>query len=506
MSELAHHAHAALPLGDLSTTVRLCRAAAEQAVSVFGFSDAARYNRHALEALLLMDRPSPRLRMSLLYLIAIYGRPHDPQGYLQTMDELTRLGREHDNAEMLVRSGSLRHTHPGLKPVGNGRPALERGFALLAEDALGLRSLALSSLAVSTPASFSAARSQAYAEEAVLLARNADSAGALYMALLAQLHLLGGPLHSAQAREIAGQLDTLAQRNPVSAAALPVDLAFYAAAKALTLGKLELARAALERGSAHSRQLHYAELVWHCERALALLRVAAGEAESGCEALELLHVRGAQLGLFGIDAFCAYDRALVLNTPPRDTGSDDAPPRALAYEVEDPPSIWAMKVRALAGLGRLDEARSSLRVLDPSAIALLPCDTHYLGTLSMMVHACIALEERSYFAPLAEALGRHPDAFASYPFAICDGPVVYLLALLAEAEGKTDKALWQDTLELSERAGFVATASEARRRVAKRGTRRASRRMAGHRDRTLPANAGQTAAVATPATPLPRSH
>jgi DNA-binding winged helix-turn-helix (wHTH) protein len=497
MSELAHHAHAALPLGDLSTTVSFCRAAAEHAVPVFGFRDVARYNRNALEALLLIDRPSPRLRMSLLYLIAIYGRPHDPQGYLQTMDELKRLGREYDNAEMLVRSGSLMNAHQGLKPVGNARPALERGFALLPEDALGLRSLALAGLAVSTPASFIAARCEAYAEQASLLARKADSAGALYVALQAQLHVLGGPLHSERALEIAGQLDTLAQRNPVSAAALPVDLAYYAAARALTLGRLKQARAALERGAAHSRQLHYAELVWHTERALALLQVAAGEREAGCEALEILHARGAQLRLFGIDAFCAYDRVVVLNTAQRDIGGDDTLRGALAYGVEDPPSIWAMKVRALARLGLHDEARSSLRVLEPSAIELLPCNTHHLGTLSLLVHACIALDARRYFAPLTAALRRHPDAFASYPFAICDGPVVYLLALLAEAEGKSNNALWQDALERSERAGFVATVAEARQRVARRGTSKASARAAGDGAKALAANAGETAALAT---------
>ena len=128
---------------------------------------------------------------------------------------------------------------------------------------------------------------------------------------------------------------------------------------------------------------------------------------------------------------------------------------------------------------------------------LLPCDTHHLGTLSLLVHACIALNAQRYFAPLAEALQRHSDLFASYPFATCDGPVAYLLALLAEAEGERSNALWQDALERSEQAGFVATAAEARRRGTRGGTRKASGRAAGARARALAANAGQTAALAT---------
>jgi hypothetical protein len=138
-----------------------------------------------------------------------------------------------------------------------------------------------------------------------------------------------------------------------------------------------------------------------------------------------------------------------------------------------------MKVRALARLGLHDEARSSLRVLEPSGIELLPCDTHYLGTLGLLVHACIALDERRYFAPLAAALSQHPDCFTSYPFALCEGPVSYLLALLAEAQGGSDGGLWQEALTRSEQAGFAASAAEARRRVARRGTRKASGRAAG---------------------------
>jgi hypothetical protein len=472
MSELAHHVHAALPLGDLQRTVRFCRAAAEVAVPVFAFRDVARYTRNALEALLLIERPSTRLRMSLLYLTAIYARPHDPVSYLHCVDELTRLGREHENGEMLVRAAALMNAHPGLKPLRQVRAVLQYGLALLPPDALGLRAVGQAGLALTSPAAFEREQCEALAQEAVDLARAANSRGATYAALLAQLHVLGGPEHTERARDIAAQLETLAQHNPVELAVVPIDLAFHAAALALRIGKPTQATVALERGAARARQLHHAELLWHCERGLALLQIATGESARGQDVLEMLHARAAQLRLFCTDVLAAYDRVVLLGAR-CEQGEGDRLRRALQYDVEDQPVVWAMKVRALAQLGLGDEARTSLRAIEPAALARLPSDTHLLGTLSHLVHAVVELGERGYYEALTSVLKAYPDAYASHPFTVCDGPVAALLARLAQAVGDDERsaALWEQALERSERAGLVASAAYARRQLPKRSAR-----------------------------------
>jgi hypothetical protein len=349
---------------------------------------------------------------------------------------------------------------------------LERGLPLVCEEVPGLRAMGFAGLALSSPASFVAARCEAQAERGVALATQANSSGAMYVALLAQLHVLGGPLHSDRARAIAAQLESLSQHNPVELAALPVDLAFYAAARALASGKLKEAHAALERASARSRQLHHAELLWHSERASALLHIASGERAHGHELLQGLHARASQLRLFGTDVFCAYDRVVVLGSLRHDVGCDDGLRRALMYEAEDPPAIWAMKVRALARLELHDEARAALRAVEPSALELLPCDTHYLGTLSHLVHAAVELGEQGYMAALGSLLKRYPDGFASHIFALCDGPVAYLRALLAQASDSDGSSLlFEAALERSERAGLLTCAAEIRRRSSKRSPR-----------------------------------
>jgi DNA-binding winged helix-turn-helix (wHTH) protein len=71
-SDLAYHFHAALPESDARKTVEYCRAAATAAADGFASSDVARYLRHALEALGLVENASGSLRMMLLYTSMLY--------------------------------------------------------------------------------------------------------------------------------------------------------------------------------------------------------------------------------------------------------------------------------------------------------------------------------------------------------------------------------------------------------------------------------------------------
>ena len=54
---------------------------------------------------------------------------------------------------------------------------------------------------------------------------------------------------------------------------------------------------------------------------------------------------------------------------------------------------------------------------------------------------------------------------------MCDGPVAYLRALLAQASGSDASSVFETALERSERAGLMACAAEIRRRSSKRSAR-----------------------------------
>jgi predicted ATPase len=74
-AELAYHAAAALPCGDLRKAVEYCEQAANVAERMHAFSDAARYLRDAREALDLIEDASPQERFQLLFRQALLAHP-----------------------------------------------------------------------------------------------------------------------------------------------------------------------------------------------------------------------------------------------------------------------------------------------------------------------------------------------------------------------------------------------------------------------------------------------
>lgn len=463
-SDLAFHLYAALPLGDLRATVRVCREAAQDAAAVFGSPDVSRYTRYALEALQLIERPSVRLHMSLLYMTAIYSRAFDP-GFMRYVDQLLTLAREHGDGEMLARGAALLDPHFCVPPVGRGAAAcMEEALRLLPEESGALRAVALGSLAAAAPYCYEAERCEAMVEQAATLAREVGSQGGRYVSLLHQLHLIGGPVQLARTAEIATELELMAQQKPAQLAGLPIDLALFRASQAYTAGALDKARAGLELAASRSRQLHHGELLWHSERALLLLGLEVGEGPVAWDGLGALHERAQRASVTGSMLFLAYDRAVLLPE------SDDQPPpldtaqrAALRFDSEDAPMFRALKLRSLACAGQLDEARAALRSLPPESLARLPVDSQYLGTLGHLARAALLLDERGYFTPLSTLLARFPDALSVQLLAACEGPVPLLLGELAYALGQPELALakFEQALAASKRAGLVVRAAQA---------------------------------------------
>lgn len=461
-SEVAFHCHTALPLGDLPMAIRVCREAADDAAAAFGATDVAHYTHYALEALRLLPEPSVRLRMSLLYGVAIYSRPYDTAMYARCVHELLELSMQCKNGEMLARASALLDAHPRLEPLPRGGVDVALALTWLPPDAPGLHALALASQALKTPANFDARQclplvrragelvQAAMAEDdsaapqsspGRVLRANARGRHACYTALLHELYL--DAEEPARTQRIYLQLEELARRSPFELSTLPVDLGWWRAAEALTIGDPVSATLALESASARARELTHSELLWHSERALALLRVEGGADRDARETLRALHRRATLQGLRGVDAFCAYDRCAYFDLP-HDQLEVVAPLRAaLLPATHDSPALWAMKLRALTAADVLDEARSSLQRVPARQLRHLPHDGDYLGTLGHLVHATIALDAADYYPVLEELLVPHETRFAAQVLGGHAGWVIALLGMLAgAAERHEDAVVW----------------------------------------------------------------
>ncbi|HKP62727.1 MAG TPA: AAA family ATPase [Polyangiales bacterium] len=470
-SELAYHFHAALPQSDLRKTVQFCRAAANAAATVFANIDVVRYARHALEALELMERPSVRLRMRLLYTIALCARGHAWLEAGNATRELARLAREHGDAMMLLGAARVSAAHPGFQPLPGVdiRDALERVQGLLRPDASAWLAIVRAALAGTAPDCYDAERAEAQQTEALALCRASGSRTAMYPVLALTLYTHGGPDHERNASELAQELELLGQREPGQTPTLCVDLAFHQAVRALRRGDSSSLDSVLERASQRCRELRHAELLWHCERFTALTKLQRGAWLDGARELMAVHRRAEQGRITGTAPFVAFDRAVSLADLGQARPPDSELRAALRYEASDPPSIWSLKLRAAASCGWLSEARAALYTIAPASLAKLPCDRDILGTLGHLARAALILDAGPYISALYGLLGRYADGFAAGVAFYSEGSVQQLLGMLGAGRVASQAVVahYEAGIGANERAGLALRAIEARMQLAR---------------------------------------
>jgi hypothetical protein len=462
VADLAFHARAALPEGDLRATVRYCVEASDAAARVYAYADAARYLEHARQALDLMQDGSPRFRFALLLRQAAYVRGYSAQEFRPLSERLLVLARELGTGAALAQAAMLLDSFPGFPRLPGSRAALVDALASLPRDepcaraAVGLR------LAICAPlAEQPVAREQL--ERALALARQSPEMGDRMTAIFAELYLYGGPAHKARAAGSLRELQDICSAHAETFTLPPVLLDIHRALAAAQAGDLPAMTRALARSETRCREFDI-ELLWHVERFRALARINTGHAAEGRSALLELHQRALRAGLIaGTELFCAYDRSVVLAVGSEDQRTPSE--RALAPDADDAPNIWALKVRALAASGATDEARNALNRVPAAALTALRCDREYLGTLGALVRAVLALQAHDYGRVLYQLLLPYPEYFAVNLAFLCEGSVSQLLGSLARSFGETSKARehLDQGIIASEQAGFSACAAEARR-------------------------------------------
>ncbi|HKU37482.1 MAG TPA: AAA family ATPase [Polyangiales bacterium] len=468
-SELAHHSYAALPESDPRKTIEHCRAAALAAGARFANADVVRYMRHALETLELIDGASVRLRMNLLFTTALYARGCEPEECVRALNEVLRLAAERGDTLQLVRAACLLNVNCGYKPLGDATPPLRQGLEQIGDSNPALRATAVAALAAAAPQCFSGSRSRALFQEAAALAREVNDPRTTYAVYAYKLWVTGGPADAEDAAATLRELEVLARDYPKQMPMLPLDLSMYRMLTALQQGDLERANTALECGAARAKWLAKGEHAWHIDRARVLSRLNAGQCSGVLEDLARLQRKSQTHSVLGSSPFCAFDRTVIARELEGDVSSDAELRAALAYDATDPPSIWSMKVRSLAAAGSSDEALALLRAVPLTALADLPCDANYLGTLGHLARAALLLGARDYMAALYPLLARFPNAFAVHISIFCEGSVAQLLGSMARALGRRAEAPGhlERAITLEETAGFTLCAARSRLELAR---------------------------------------
>jgi DNA-binding winged helix-turn-helix (wHTH) protein len=454
-ADLAYHAHSAIPEGDPRRVVGYCRDAAAAAAERRAYGDAVRYTRHAREALELVPRPSARLRLALVLQQALYARSCSSPEFESAVREGIRLARAQNAPAALAWAALMLDLHPGFPALPGARATLTEARDCLSPEDDALPAV-LARLASSAPTAYDVDRASAELDRAVELSARSQGILSANTVGNAELFLLGGPRHRDRAAVVLRELEELCERNPETLSVTPVLLDLHRAIASAQAGAEPLVSAALERASRRCREIAHYELGWHVERFRLLSRINAGQRELVAAELRQHHRRAEAESLFGTDLFIAYDEIVALGA-----GSKWMPERGadvLAPQADDLPSIWALKIRALAATGRHEEARRSLRRISPSALERLPCDRDHLGTLGALARAVLALGEVDYFPMLERLLSPHRDHFAINLSFYSEGSVPELLEALAAARSaRADPAApLEGGVRRRERTGLVA--------------------------------------------------
>ncbi len=468
-SELAYHAHSALPQGSPRKTVDLCRAAAAAAAVKHGGFEVIRYLRYALEALDLIDGASARLRMNLLFTSSLYARSCDPGLFVRQLSEVLRLARDLGDGSMLVRAACMTNVHPGYQPLMAATGPLNDALAALTPAQDGMRSAALAALACAAPQCYSKEQVDALFVEAVPLARASHNPISLYATLNYKMWATGGASEPSDIPQIQAELEDLARRHKRQMPVLPIDLAMFRAFKAMHRGDQPGVSAALEQASTHCRLVGESEWMWHIERAFVLAKINRGEVAGTMSALHKLHRTAEAKSIAGSAPFIAFDDTVVARELTGLATVDEKMRAALVFDDNDPPSVWSMKVRSLAAAGLSHEARTTLNAVAAARLTELPHDAHYLGTLAHLARAAIPLGERDYMQVLYQLLTPHREAFAAHISFLCEGSVAQLLGALAHVLGMPETAIahLENGVRLVDQAGFALCAADARVELAR---------------------------------------
>jgi eukaryotic-like serine/threonine-protein kinase len=466
-SELAYHLYAALPESNLRKTVHYCREAAA-AAAVYGNPDVVRYLRQALEALALMDNPSPRLRMELMLKSLVYARGCAHTVYTALLDRVLKLAQEQGDPWTLIRAAYMLNAHPGFQALPGMHTVLTRALSMLDEAAFEPRALGLAALGCCAPVCYDRSQAQQAVTEATNLARSSGSVLALSGALLCRLYVEGGLSYSEQHAQLYDELTGMAREHAEMLAVVPAELALHRSVNALQRGDVAAQSIALADLEACARQLKHIELTWHSERWRTLRSINTAANQQAIEALQRLHKRARRQGIVGHETFCAFDEQVVLAVFGRAPTVDERTREVLTPESHDAPSIWALKIRALATAGLTQAARTALQ-MHSAHITSLPCDRDNLGTLGHLARAAVLLEARDTAATMYEVLLPWSESFAGHISYFSEGPVSQLLGMLAVLLGQqaSAKQHFERALVLAQRAELGLRAAEIRLQLAR---------------------------------------
>ena len=440
ISELAHHHHRSLAVGDPTRTVSLALRAAERALRVFAHGQAAEHYEQALEALDCCEPVDPARRLDTLIqlgeaLMLAGERQRSRETLERAMQAARSLRRPLDFARAAIAFCDLSDWAPHDRST---RFALEEALEGLGSSDSPEHTRLLTRLAFTTP---SDSRQDAHANgrRAVASARALGDADALLEALYTLHFLLAGPDRFEEraqlTAEMAGMAGDCTRLDSIVIALLDV------ASDRISLGDAEEARSLRARAGSIAGAQPHPRQVWHMrvyDTGMAILEGRFDEARVG---IQEAYVVGQRIEHpYALGCRSAHLASLAFETGDPERILSEMSPFAA---VPGSPVHWihALMGRAHVLAGRLQEAHALLEDLAAREFEDIPRNIRWTDTMVQIAGLCLDLESPRYAKALIEQLEPVRHHHGVMPIPICyAGPVTYYLGGLQHALGRADEA------------------------------------------------------------------
>jgi DNA-binding SARP family transcriptional activator len=386
LAELAHHAVAG---HDLVKGLSYAWRAADRALALFAWEEAARLYDAALAAL---DPSDERQRCELLLSRGeAEARAGDTPTAKRTFLEAAGIARRLGLARQLARAAAGYGGRIAWGRAGEDRalvPLLEEGLAALAEDDFELRARLLARLAGALRDEPSRDRRDALSGEAVELARRTGDAAALAYALDGRASAIVAPDTVAECLALGSELCEVAERCGDRERVIAGHSHRHIAQ--MQVGDVRAAELELDAMIAIADELKQPARLWQAWGARAMLTIAAGRLDEG----EELSSRALALG-----ERAQRDAAIPVYQLQRYTlcefrGTLDAVEPAIRDLIADHPARAVFRCAhalLLARLGRLPETGRALEELAHDDFSALPFDQEWLFGMSLLAETAGSL-------------------------------------------------------------------------------------------------------------------
>jgi hypothetical protein len=472
LAELAHHFLAAADRGERALPYAV--AAAQRAIELRAYEEAARLYEQALAALALVPERSAgeaavqRTELLLAFADARSMASDDRRArdaYLEVAKEADRLGLAGPLARAALGAGG-RGDMSGV-PDPQLIALLERALVVLGPSAPALRSRVLSRLSGAlTLIPGTRERRMELTEEAIRAAEDSRDADALALALVSRHLVLYGPGHLQDRLAVSERLLRLV-RAEGSREALAIGLLWRGMAL-LEAGEIQAGDENAQEFAAvagelrqPSYQVHAAE--WRAMRALLDGRLAEAE-----PLIAAMLAAGAHADPLNTQVRYVSQMFVLRREQGRLAEVADAV-LALAAAVPAMPSVRAAAALAALETGREGEARTHFEFLARDDFASLPRDVTWAGAMAQLARVCAALSDARRAGLLYELL--LPDAERNLVIGFicaCEGSAGCFLGMLAAVQERyADAALhFEAGLAMNARMGARPALAHAQREYA----------------------------------------